>query len=193
MKKGFASPFLLYCICSDTGCPKKHWNSVTNSISSLLWISIVIPNFKRNNIIMSARVYFMKTVKTVKMWSCVYNVSQQWTVKTDKFTLFVYCNFLVLISTPLCSQNINKQIVNIADGTLTDYSFLIRYHYTKSKNYLKRRYRISLNSHVYWDTLYLQGNNFKFQSQVACGDQIVFSCQTDDICFSLDIKHYCLM
>ena len=29
-----------------TGCPKKHGNSVTNSISSLLWISIVIPNFK---------------------------------------------------------------------------------------------------------------------------------------------------
>ena len=33
-------------------------------------------------------------------------------------------------------------IVNIADETLTDYSFLSRYHYTKSKNYLKRRYRI---------------------------------------------------
>ena len=39
-----------------------------------------------------------------------------------------------------CSQNINKQNVNIADKTLTDYSFLIRYlHYTKLKNYLKRR------------------------------------------------------
>ena len=54
------------------------------------------------------------------------------------FTLFVYCNFLVLLSTTVCSQNINKQNVNIAD----DYSFLSRYHYTKSKNYLKRRYRI---------------------------------------------------
>jgi len=32
--------------------------------------------------------------------------------------------------------------VNIADETLPDYSFLSRYHYTKSKNYLKRRYRI---------------------------------------------------
>ena len=33
--------------------------------------------------------------------------------------------------------------MNIADETLTDYSFLSRYHhYTKSKNYLKRRYRI---------------------------------------------------
>jgi len=33
------------------------------------------------------------------------------------------------------SQNINKQNVNIADETFTDYSFLSRYHYTKSKNY----------------------------------------------------------
>ena len=35
----------------------------------------------------------------------------------------VYCNFLVLLSTTLCSQNINKQNVNIADETFTDYSF----------------------------------------------------------------------
>ena len=63
--------------------------------------------------------------------------------ETDKFTLFVYCNFLVLLSTTVCSQNINKQNANIADETLTDYSFLSRYHYTKSKNLLKRRYRIS--------------------------------------------------
>ena len=40
------------------------------------------------------------------------------------------------------TANINKQNVNIADETLTDYSFLSRYHYTKSKNYLKRQYRI---------------------------------------------------
>ena len=49
----------------NTGCPKKHGNSVTNWISSLLWFSIVIPNFKSHNIIMSARVYFMKRVKEV--------------------------------------------------------------------------------------------------------------------------------
>ena len=58
------------------------------------------------------------------------------------YSLFVYCNFLVLLSTTVCSQNINKQNVNIADETLTDYSFLSRYHHIKSKNYLKRRYRI---------------------------------------------------
>ena len=63
-------------------------------------------------------------------------------MKTDKFTLFVYCNFLVLLSTTVCSQNINKHNVNIADETFTDYSFLSRYHFTKSKNYLERRYRI---------------------------------------------------
>ena len=50
----------------NTGCPKKHGNSVTICISSLLWISIVIPNFKSHNIIMSARVYLMKTVNGCK-------------------------------------------------------------------------------------------------------------------------------
>ena len=40
---------------------------------------------------------------------------------TDKFTLFVYCNFLVLLSTTVCSQNKDNQIVNIADENLTDY------------------------------------------------------------------------
>ena len=59
---------LLFKICVNTehftGYPKKHGNSVMKSISSLLLISFVIPNFK--NIIMSARVYFMKTVKDWK-------------------------------------------------------------------------------------------------------------------------------
>ena len=41
-------------------------------------------------------------------------------MKTDKFTLFVYYNNLVLLSTNVYSQNINKQNVNIADETLTD-------------------------------------------------------------------------
>ena len=75
------------------------------------------------------------------MKRCVYNVSARWTVKTDKFTLFLYCHFLVLLSTTVCSQKTNKQIVNIADENLAYYSFLSRYHYTKSKNYLRRRYR----------------------------------------------------
>ena len=45
----------------------------------------------------------------------------------------VYCNILVLLSTIVFSQNINKQNLNIADETLTDYSFLSRYNYTKIK------------------------------------------------------------
>jgi len=32
-------------------------------------------------------------------------------------------NFPVLLSKTVCSQNINKQIVNIADEYLTDYSY----------------------------------------------------------------------
>ena len=87
---------------------------------------------------MSARVYFMKAVNGCKDVS----IMSLQDVKTEKFTLFVYCNFLVLLSTPLCSEDISKQIVNIADENLSDYSFLSRYHFTKSKNYLKRRYRV---------------------------------------------------
>ena len=64
--------------------------------------------------------------------SCIRKINSEY-----KFTLFIYCNFLVLLSTTVYSQNINNQNVNIADETLTDYSFLSRYHYTKSKNYLK--------------------------------------------------------
>ena len=37
----------------------------------------------------------------------------------------------------VCSQSINKQIVNIVNENLKDYSFLSRYDYTKS-NYFKR-------------------------------------------------------
>ena len=68
---------------------------------------------------------------------CSYNIFARWTVKTDKFT-YVYCNFLVLFSTSVYV----KQSVNKADENLSDFNFLSRYHYTKSKNYLKRRYRI---------------------------------------------------
>ena len=96
-------------------------------------ISIVIPNFKNHNIIMSARVYFMKRLK------CLRKMNSE---DGQVYSVCIYCNFLVLQSTIVCTQNINKQNGNLADETLTDYSFLSRYHYTKSKNYLKRRYRI---------------------------------------------------
>ena len=57
----------------------------------------------------------------------------------------VYCNFLVLLSACLM-QSKHKQTLSehSTDETLTVYSFLCRYHYTKSKNYLKRRYQIPM-------------------------------------------------
>ena len=67
---------------------------------------------------MSARTYFMKRVKDCKDVSIMSSQEEQW----RKFTLFVYYNFLVLLSTPVCSQNINKQNVNIADETLSAFS-----------------------------------------------------------------------
>jgi len=125
-----------------TGCPKKHENSVTNWISSLLWISIVIPNFKSHNITMSARVqciFYMKRVKDCKDLSIMSPQDEQWR-RTS--LLCLYTAIFLFYNRSVCSQNINKQIVNIADETLIDHSFLRRYHHTKSKNYLKRRYLI---------------------------------------------------
>ena len=52
---------------------------------------------------MSARVYFMKREKDCKDES-IMSSSARYKVKTDKFTLFdifVYCNFLVVLSTIL--------------------------------------------------------------------------------------------
>ena len=89
---------------------QKHGNSVTNWISSLLWIIIVIPNFKSHNIIMSPRAYFMKRVKDCKDVSIMFPQDEQrrrWR-RTSLLCWIVYCNFLVLLSTPLCSK-IHKQ------------------------------------------------------------------------------------
>ena len=71
-----------------TGCPNKHGNSVTNSISSLLWISIVIPDFKIHNIIMSARVYLMKTVNGCKDVSKMSPQDEQWR-RTSLLCLYI--------------------------------------------------------------------------------------------------------
>ncbi len=71
--------FERYCIgvLGGLGWNLVRW-SVTNSISSLLWISIVSPNFKSHNIIMSARVYFMKRVKDCKDVSIMSLQDEQW-------------------------------------------------------------------------------------------------------------------
>ena len=83
------------------GVPKKHGNSVTNSILSLLLISIEIPNFKSHNIIMSARVYFMKRVKDYKDVSIMSPQDEQWR-RTSLLCMYC-CNFLVLLTTTVCS------------------------------------------------------------------------------------------
>ena len=77
----------LYRQLSHTGCPKKHGHSVTNSISSLLWISILIPNFKSHNSIKSARVYFMKRVKDCKDVSIMSPQDEQW-IRTSLLCLY---------------------------------------------------------------------------------------------------------
>ena len=100
--------------------------------------------------------FYVKDGSNVRLWHpcCVYiSTQRQYTAVLKMCTLLKWlslhyilglynCNFLVLLSTTICSQYINKRIVNIADENLSDYSFLSRNHYTKLKNYLKRRYRI---------------------------------------------------
>ena len=67
---------------------------------------------------MSARVYFMKRAKDCKDVFIMSPQDEQW----RRIGLHCLCTAILffLLSTTVCSQNINKQIVNIADGTLTD-------------------------------------------------------------------------
>ena len=92
---------------------------------------------------------------------------EQWRRKS----LLAVCilQFSFLLSTTVCSKNINKQNVNIADETLRDYSFLCRYHYTKSKNYLKRRYRICHWIPMFIGTPCIMGQFQKPNSQSEAG------------------------
>ena len=70
---------------------------------------------------MSARVYFMKSVKDCKDVSIMSPQDEQW---RQTSLICLYTAIFVLLSTTVCSLNINKQNVNIADETLIDYSFL---------------------------------------------------------------------
>ena len=91
---------------------------------------------------MSARAYFMKKVngcKDVSIMSLKMNIEDG---PVYCVCILQYCSFLILLNTTLCSQNINKQILNVEDEILTDYSFFSRYHFTKWTNFLNRRYRI---------------------------------------------------
>ena len=93
----------------STGRPNKYGNSVTNSISSLTWIRIVIPNFESHNIIMSARVYFMKTVNGCKDVSLMSPQDKQW--KDGQVYSVCILHFLfVLLSSTVCRQNITNKL-----------------------------------------------------------------------------------
>ena len=117
-----------------------------SGVSNLGAISLKIPTFwpedadiwfsqtESHKIIITARVYFMKRVKDCKDVSIMSPKK-----KTDKFTLCIHCNFLLFLSTTVCSQNIDKQNVNIADENLMDYSFLSRYYTMLNQ---RIRYRI---------------------------------------------------
>ena len=74
-------------VTTYTGCPNKLGNLVTNSISSMLWISLVIPYFKSHNIIMSARVYLIKKVNGCKDVSKMSEQDEQWR-RTSLFWLY---------------------------------------------------------------------------------------------------------
>jgi len=108
------------------------------------------------------KIYLMKTVNGFKDVSIMSPQDEQW--RRTSLLCFYTAIFLFVLSTTVCSQNINKQIVNIADENPTDYSFLSRYHYTKSKNYLKRRYRIR-----HWIPMFMRPKLLWFPS----ADQVV--------------------
>ena len=89
---------------------------------------------------MSAIVYFMKRVKDCKDMSIMSpednsEDEQVYSVCIQQFSCFTKYTLMQ-------SRHKQTKCVNIADETLTDYSFLSRYYHTKSKNYLKRRYQI---------------------------------------------------
>ena len=81
---------------------------------------------------MSAKVFFMKRVKDGKDVFILMNSEggQVYSFCILQFSFFTKYNRKL-------QSIINKQNVNIADETFTDYSFLSRYHYTKQRIILK--------------------------------------------------------
>ena len=118
-------------------------NSVTNWISSLLWVSILLPNFKSHNSVMSARIYFMIRVKDCKDVSIMSPQDEQWRLTSLlcilQFSCFTKYNRMQ-------SKHKQTKCKHSRRNSYRLYSFLSRHHYTKSKNYWKRRYRIDAES-----------------------------------------------
>ena len=99
---------------------------------------------------MSARDYLMKTVMSV------YNVSARWTVKTDKFTLFVYILQFSCLTKYNRMQSKHKQ-TNCKQQTkiLRITAFSEGITILNQRIFKKTISNSSLNSHFYWDTLYV--------------------------------------
>ena len=76
---------------------------------------------------MSARAYLMKRVKDCKDVSIMSPQDEQWR-RTSLHCLYTVI-FLFYKVHPYAVKH-KQTNVNIADGTLTDYSFLSRHHYT---------------------------------------------------------------
>ena len=79
-----------------------------------------MPNFKSHNIFMSARVYLMKRVKDCKDVSIMFPQDEHEYGQVYSVCILQFSCFTITTVWTVCSQNINKQNVNIADETLTD-------------------------------------------------------------------------
>ena len=79
--------------------------------------------------------------------------------QVNSVCILYFC--FILLSTTVCSQNKNKQIVNIADENLTDYTFSLGITILNQRIIQKDDIKLSLKSHVYCDTLYLPLHWFK--------------------------------
>ena len=101
-----------------TVCPNKHWNWVTNSRSSLLRISIVIPDLKDIILLCLLRVYLMKTVNGCKDVFIMSSQDEQGRRKSLPCLCTAIILFYNRMYIPYAVKH--KQNVNITDETLTD-------------------------------------------------------------------------
>ena len=98
---------------------------------------------------MSARVYFMKTVNGCKYVSIMSPQDEQWR-QTSLLCLYTAI-FLFYYKYNRMQSKHKKQNVNILQIT----AFSVWYQYLIKEVFKKTISNSSLNSHVYWDTLFL--------------------------------------
>ena len=107
---------------------------------------------------MSARVYLMKTVNGCKDVSIMSPQDEQWSRRTSLLCLLIL-QFSCL--TKYNRMHAKHKQTKCEHSRRNSYRLQLSQkvsHYTKSKNYLERRYRIHhwIPMFNYWDTLYLQ-------------------------------------